>query len=139
MVTILSSCPRNRQQAIQTCLTMKVLFGMALRQTTGFVDNLLRLVGLGRAVPDFSALSRRQKTRAVNIPYPGSKAPLRLPIAAPMPPFRPAGTRSRERPSEPVRSQETKHCAPRNILVGRSGDDGADTIAEVASRPGCIA
>jgi len=26
--------------AIQTCLTMKVLFGMALRQTTGFVESL---------------------------------------------------------------------------------------------------
>jgi len=31
--------------AIQTCLTMKVLFGMALRQTTGFVESLLRLTG----------------------------------------------------------------------------------------------
>jgi hypothetical protein len=28
--------------AIQTCLTMKVLFGMALRQTTGFVESLSR-------------------------------------------------------------------------------------------------
>jgi hypothetical protein len=42
---------RGRQQtysdaAIQTCFTMKVLFGMALRQTTGFVESLLRLVGL---------------------------------------------------------------------------------------------
>jgi hypothetical protein len=26
--------------AVQTCLTMKVLFGTALRQTTGFVDGL---------------------------------------------------------------------------------------------------
>jgi hypothetical protein len=32
--------------AIQTCLTMKVLFGMALRQTTGFVESLLRLTRL---------------------------------------------------------------------------------------------
>ena len=48
--------------AIQTCLTMKVLFGMALRQTTGFVQSLLRLIGLDWAVPDFSTLSRRQKT-----------------------------------------------------------------------------
>ncbi len=37
---------RGRRQAysdaaIQTCLTMKVLFGMALRQTTGFVESLL--------------------------------------------------------------------------------------------------
>ncbi len=64
--------------AIQTCLTMKVLFGMALRQTTGFVESLLRLVGLDWSVPDFSTLSRRQKTLAVNIPYHGSRGPLRL-------------------------------------------------------------
>ena len=69
---------RGRQQtcsdaAIQTCLSMKVLFGMALRQTTGFVESLLRLVGLDWTVPDFSTLSRRQKTLAVNIPYRGSK------------------------------------------------------------------
>jgi len=64
--------------AIQTCLTMKVLFGMALRQATGFVESLLRLVGLDWTVPDFSTLSRRQKTLAVNIPYSGSKGPLHL-------------------------------------------------------------
>jgi hypothetical protein len=74
---------RGRQQtcsdaAIQTCLSMKVLFGMALRQTTGFVESLLRLVALDWAVPDFSTLSRRQKTLAVNIPYRGSKGPLHL-------------------------------------------------------------
>lgn len=74
---------RGRQQtysdaAIHTCLTMKVLFGMALRQTTGFVESLLHLIGLNWAVPDFSTLSRRQKTLAVNIPYRGSNGPLHL-------------------------------------------------------------
>ena len=74
---------RGRQQtssdaAIQTYLTMKVLFAMALRQTTGFVESLLTLVGLNWQVPDFSTLSRRQKTLAVNIPYRGSKGPLHL-------------------------------------------------------------
>ncbi|MDO5604801.1 MAG: IS5 family transposase [Paracoccus sp. (in: a-proteobacteria)] len=64
--------------AIQTCLTMKVLFGMALRQTTGFVESLLRLAGLDWDVPDFSTLSRRQKTLKVNIPYRGSDGPLHL-------------------------------------------------------------
>jgi len=64
--------------AIQTCLTMKVLFGMALRQTTGFVESLLRLTGLDWAVPDFSTICRRQRTLAVNIPYRGSKGPLHL-------------------------------------------------------------
>jgi len=42
---------RGRQQtysdaAIQACLTIKVLFGMALRQTTGFTASLLKLAGL---------------------------------------------------------------------------------------------
>ena len=64
--------------AIQTCLTMKVLFGMALRQTTGFVESLLQLIGLDWDVPDFSTLSRRQKTLAVNIPFRGSQGPLHL-------------------------------------------------------------
>jgi hypothetical protein len=53
--------------AIQTCLTMKVLFGMALHQATGFVESLLQLSGLDWAVPNFSTLSRRQKTLQVNI------------------------------------------------------------------------
>ncbi len=74
---------RGRQQtysdaAIQTCFSMEVLFGMALRQTTGFVESLLRLVGLDWTVPDFSTLSCRQKPRVVNIPYRGSKGPLHL-------------------------------------------------------------
>ncbi len=74
---------RGRQQtysdaAIQTCLTMKVLFGMALRQTTGFVESLLRLVGLDWTVPDFSTLSAARRALAVNIPYRGSKGPLHL-------------------------------------------------------------
>ena len=70
--------PQYSDSAIQTCLTIKVLFGMALRQTTGFVESLLRLVGLDWTVPDFSTLSRRQKTLAVSISYRGSQGPLNL-------------------------------------------------------------
>ena len=57
--------PDYSDAAIQTCLTMKVLFGMALRQTTGLAESLLRLIGLDWDVPDFSTLSRRQKTLKV--------------------------------------------------------------------------
>jgi hypothetical protein len=70
--------PIYSDAAVQTCLTMKVLFGMALRQTTGFVESLLRLIGLDWDVPDFSTLSRRRKTLAVNIPHRGSQGPLHL-------------------------------------------------------------
>ncbi|AQS50157.1 IS5 family transposase (plasmid) [Thioclava nitratireducens] len=74
---------RGRQQAysdaaIQACLTLKTLLGLPLRQATGFVASLLELSGLGWSVPDFSTLSRRQKTLNVTIPYRGSKGPLHL-------------------------------------------------------------
>lgn len=74
---------RGRQQAysdaaIQACLTIKVLFGLPLRQATGFVESLLKLVGLAWSVPDFSTLCRRQKTLSVAIPYKGSAGPLHL-------------------------------------------------------------
>ncbi|ATG37805.1 transposase (plasmid) [Phaeobacter piscinae] len=52
---------RGRQQtfrdaAIQTCLTMRVLFGMVFRQMIGFFESLLRLVGLDWKVPGFRTL-----------------------------------------------------------------------------------
>lgn len=78
-----SSGRRGRHQtysdaAIQACLTLKVLFGLPLRQTTGFVESLFKLVGLDWSVPDFSTLCRRQKTLGVAIPYKGSAGPLHL-------------------------------------------------------------
>lgn len=70
--------PDYSDAAIQTCLTMKVLFGMALCQTTGFVESLLHLIDLDWSVPNFSTLSHRQKGLKVNIPYRGSQGPLHL-------------------------------------------------------------
>jgi len=51
---------------------------MPLRQTTGFVESLLRLAGLDWAVPDFSTLCHRQQTLNVSLPYRGGKGPLNL-------------------------------------------------------------
>lgn len=65
---------QGRQQAysdvaIQTGLTINVLFGLPLRQTTGFVERLLKLVGLDWTVPDFSILCRLQKTSSVPLAH----------------------------------------------------------------------
>ena len=49
-------------------LTMRVLFGLPLRQTQGFIQSLLDLMGLALAVPDYSTLSRRQGHWAVALP-----------------------------------------------------------------------
>ena len=64
--------------AIQFCLSIKVLFGLALRQTMGMVESLLRLAGLDWPVPDHSTLCRRQKTVTIQIPYRRSDGPLNL-------------------------------------------------------------
>ena len=61
---------------------MKVLFGMPLRQTTGFVESLLRLVRLDLKVQDFSTLCRRQKALNVAFPFRGGSGPLHLLIDA---------------------------------------------------------
>jgi len=70
--------PVYSNAAIQACLTVKVLFGLPLRQTTGFVESLLKLAGLDWSVPDYSTLCRRQKMLAVQLPYRGSRGPLHL-------------------------------------------------------------
>jgi hypothetical protein len=65
--------------AIQFCLSIKVLFGLALRQTIGMVGSLLRMAGLEDwPVPDFSTLCRRQRTVTIQIPYRRSGGNLNL-------------------------------------------------------------
>ena len=64
--------------AIQACLTLKALFGLPLRQTTGLVASLLELAGLDWPVPDFSTLCRRQQGLSVAIPYRPSSGALHL-------------------------------------------------------------
>lgn len=64
--------------AIQFCLTIKVLFKLPLRQTTGMVASLLKMAGLDWAVPDYTTLCRLSKTLAVQIPYRRVDGPLNL-------------------------------------------------------------
>ena len=70
--------PKFSDAAIQFCLTLKNLFGLALRQATGLVESVLQLSGLNWPIPDFSTLSRRQQTLNVQIPYTRSHAGLHL-------------------------------------------------------------
>ncbi len=46
--------------AIQFCLLVKNLFGLALRQASGMVASLLKLSGLDWPMPDYMTLCRRQ-------------------------------------------------------------------------------
>ena len=54
--------------AIETALTFRKLFRLPLRQTEGFVQSLLGLMGLPLSAPDHTTLSRRQKGLTVDLP-----------------------------------------------------------------------
>jgi hypothetical protein len=70
--------PVYTDAAIQTVLTLKVLFKLALRQARGLVCSVLNLLGLDWPVPCFSTVSRRQATLTVNIPIRRRAEPLHL-------------------------------------------------------------
>ncbi len=53
---------RYSNLAILTALTLRVLFRLPLRQTEGFLDSLLSLMGLGLKAPDHTTLSRRNQS-----------------------------------------------------------------------------
>ena len=69
---------RFSDAAIRTCLMLKALFGLPLRQATGLVSSLLRLAKLNWPVPDYSTLCRRQNDLTVTIPCRPSTGALQL-------------------------------------------------------------
>ena len=50
---------RYSNLAIRTALTLRVVFGLPLRQTEGFLDSLLSLMSRDLKAPDHTTLSRR--------------------------------------------------------------------------------
>lgn len=63
---------------IHTCLTLKVLFGLPLRQTVGLVASLIEMAGLDWPVPEYFTVCRRRTRIAVQIPCRCSGQPLNL-------------------------------------------------------------
>ena len=47
---------RYSNLAVRTALTLRVVFSLPLRQTEGFLDSLLRLMGLNLKAPDHTTL-----------------------------------------------------------------------------------
>jgi hypothetical protein len=54
--------PVYSDHAIETALTFRLLFHLALRQTEGFLGSILRLMGVALPCPDHTTLSRRNAT-----------------------------------------------------------------------------
>ena len=59
---------RYSNLAVRTALTLRVVFSLPLRQTEGFLDSLLRLMGLNLKAPDHTTLSRRVSSAATMNP-----------------------------------------------------------------------
>ncbi|MBP2444076.1 transposase [Rhizobium leguminosarum] len=57
--------PKYSDLAIALCLTLRAVYGLALRQTQGLVRSVAALMEFDIAVPDFSTLSRRSKGLAL--------------------------------------------------------------------------
>lgn len=54
--------PLYSDLAIETTLTLGMVFGLRLRQSEGFLNSVLELMALDLAVPDHTTLSRRART-----------------------------------------------------------------------------
>ncbi len=64
--------------AIETVLTLRLLFHLPLRQAEGFVSSLFQLMGLNLPTPDHTTLSRRARTLNIRIKRRTSNKPLHL-------------------------------------------------------------
>ncbi len=70
---------RYSDHAIETAVTIGMVFGLASRQTEGFLRSLLGLLNLDNDVPDPTTISRR-KARLGKVPFHqgGSKTPVHI-------------------------------------------------------------
>lgn len=64
---------RGRQKtysdtAIEVALTLQAVYGLALRQTQGFLESILKLMDIVLPVPDYSTLSRRRAGMEIELP-----------------------------------------------------------------------
>ena len=65
-------------RAIKTCLQLKVVYGLTLRETEGFVESLFGLMGLeDLPVPDYTTLSKRQGDLDIDLPTSSENSHLR--------------------------------------------------------------
>jgi len=68
--------PTYSDLAITVLLTLRAVYHLTLRSTEGFAGSLVALLRVTLPVPDFSTLSRRQRTLAVPLPVRPVTAPL---------------------------------------------------------------
>ena len=68
--------------AIETALTLRLVYGLPWRQTEGLLHSLVRLLGLGLRTPDHTTLSRRARASRIELAPPDRTGPLHLIVDA---------------------------------------------------------
>jgi hypothetical protein len=66
--------------AIEAGLTVRLVYGLALRQTEGFLKSISTPLKLGLRIPDHTTLSRRSKDLNVRISVSANDGPLHIMI-----------------------------------------------------------
>lgn len=59
--------PRYSEVAIETCLMLRKVYHLPLRQTEGFVSSIFAALKIGAPVPDYTTLSRRSNGLTVKL------------------------------------------------------------------------
>lgn len=81
-----SCCPGRSQSysmlAIETALALRLVYNLPWRQTDGLLGSLVRLMGLRRATPDHTPLSRWAQASSIELARPERPAPLHLVVDA---------------------------------------------------------
>jgi IS5 family transposase len=70
--------PTYTDLAIETMATIQSIYGLAGRQTQGFLQSIFELMKLDLTVPDHSTLSRRRRQLTITLPVKNLSKPLHL-------------------------------------------------------------
>ena len=68
--------PRYSDLAIETALTLRLVFHLPLRQTEGFLCSIFKMMGIDLDVPDHTTLSRRSQSLKVALNRVAANAPI---------------------------------------------------------------
>ena len=69
---------RYSEVAIETALTLRVVFNLPLRQAESFLRSIFEIMGLSLEVPDHTTLSRRSQNLGVRLRRPVTSKPIHL-------------------------------------------------------------
>ncbi|MEZ5480596.1 MAG: IS5 family transposase [Thiolinea sp.] len=125
--------PAHSDFSVEAALTLGAVFGLALRQTEGFIRSLLELMGLDLPVPDHTTLVRRRRHVSIDMNAPGRKAPVDLVLDSTGLKFFGAGEWDRFKHGEKRRSWRKLHilldAGTGEILAHRLTDDDTSDAA----------